>query len=151
MFKGIMLVSWSGKDGQINFIKPGALVGGIVWAFTSTLFICAALMLWVFMTAGQVYHFSSIITAGIFLGAFLGGVVSGRTAGSMGWMHGTLSGLLYYMIMVLIFSFWSAAVITLPIIFMRLLVVLGLATLGGVIGVNLPEKRDGINHYKRQL
>ncbi|TYO98045.1 TIGR04086 family membrane protein [Desulfallas thermosapovorans] len=141
MFRGITLVSWSHRDGQAG-LKPGALWSGLVWALTSTAFICAALLLWVFMTAHQVYHFSSIIMAGICLGTLLGGGVSGRTAGNLGWLHGLLVGFIFFLVVTLLLVVWNTGLpAALPAWLAHGLVVVALSTLGGIIGVNIPAAR----------
>jgi putative membrane protein (TIGR04086 family) len=152
MFRGITLVSWSHRDGrQAGLFKMGALWGGVLWALTSTLFVYAALILWVFMTGGQVYHFSGIVTAGILLGTFTGGAVSGKIAGRMGWLHGTLVGLIYYLALIFIFSFWSAGFPAVPVLFARFFTVLIPAVAGGIIGVNLPAFKSGRGKYKPHI
>ncbi|SFR08119.1 TIGR04086 family membrane protein [Desulfoscipio geothermicus] len=151
MFRGITLVSWSHRDGQAGLFKMGALWGGVLWALTSTLFVCAALMLWVFMTGGQVYHFSGIVTAGILLGTFTGGAVSGKIAGRMGWLHGAAVGLLYCLAIVLFLAVWSTGFPTLPVLVARFFMVLVLAAAGGIIGVNLPAFKSGRGNYKPGL
>lgn len=137
MLKGITLVSWSRKGGQVFSLKWGALWGGAMWALMSTIFIGAALMLWAFMTTGQVYHFSSIITGGILLGAFLGGTVGGMMAGNLGWLHGILIGVFYYLTIILLFILWGEGFFSLPVLLAGCFSALILAAAGGIIGVNL--------------
>ena len=139
MFRGITLVSWSHRDGQAG-LKPGALWAGVIWALTSTAFICAALLLWVFMTAHQVYHFSSIIMAGIWLGTLLGGAVSGRTAGNLGWLHGLVVGFIFYLAVTLLLAVWNTGLPALPAWLAHGLVV-ALSTVGGIVGGNIPVAR----------
>lgn len=112
----------------------GAFWAGIIWAFTSTAFICAALLLWAFITGGRVYHFGGIMTAGILLGALLGGAVSGRAAGCLGWMHGGAVGLVYSLAVLALLAAWSGGAARFSFCFILPL----LAALGGVVGVNLP-------------
>jgi putative membrane protein (TIGR04086 family) len=131
--------------------KFSAFWGGIIWAFTSTAFICAALVLWAFITVGQVYHFSSIITAGILFGAFMGGAVSGRAAGSPGWMHGGAVGLVYSLVMLLFFAAWSGGFTALPAQAFLCLAPPLLAVLGGVAGVNLPASGRGWEKYNHRM
>jgi len=138
MFKGVTLVSWSRRDGQAGLLKPSAIWAGVAWALISMAFICTALMLWVFMTTHEVYHFSALIAAGIGLGALLGGAVSGRTAGYLGWLHGITVGFIYYLSVMLVLAVWSTG---LPIGFGYGLVLLILAAAGGVVGVNLSVTR----------
>ncbi len=153
MFKGITLVSWSRRDGQAGLLKPAAILSGIVWALTSTAFICTALMLWVFITAHEVYHFSNLIMVGIGLGALLGGVVGGRTAEYLGWVHGMTVGLIYFLAVLLLLAFWSTGLPALPVWFSFGLAVIILSAVGGIIGVNISAARRGatINstHRKR--
>lgn len=137
MFRRITLVSWSRQGGQARLLKPGAIIGGLLWALTSTMFICAALVLWAILTAGQVYHFGALLTAGTMLGALLGGAMSGRMAGSMGWLHGTAVGFLYSLVMVSFLAAWNGTFSALPGLFARGLGLLVLAAMGGVAGVNL--------------
>ncbi len=137
MWKRVTLVSWSHPGGQVKAVKPGALFRGFVWAFTSTAFICAALVLWAFMTVGDVYHYSGIFTASTLLGAFLGGAVSGRAAGSMGWLHGAGTGLLYSLVITSFVAVWEGGA-DLELLAARCAALLLLSVLGGVTGVNLP-------------
>ena len=137
MFGRITLVNWSRQGGQARVLKPGAVIGGLLWALTSTVFICAALVLWVVLTAGQAYHFSGIFTAGTILGALLGGAVSGKMAGNQGWLHGLTMGLLYGLIMMSFLAAWDGGLTNLPGLAARSLGMLALAVLGGVAGVNL--------------
>ncbi|MBF7083730.1 TIGR04086 family membrane protein [Desulfallas sp. Bu1-1] len=138
MLRGVTLVSWNHQGGRARMFKFSAFWGGIIWAFTSTAFICAALVLWAFITGGEVYHFSGICTAGILLGAFLGGAVSGRVAGSPGWLHGAAVGIVYCLAIIAFFTAWgggfsalTARVLLYPALFV-------LAVTGGIVGVNLP-------------
>lgn len=137
MFKRITLVSWSRQGGHARALKAGAVIGGLLWALTSTVFICAALVLWAMLTAGQVYHFSALLTAGTMLGALLGGAMSGRMAGSVGWLHGAAVGLLYGLVIVSFLAAWNGTSAVLPALAGRSLGLLLLAILGGVAGVNL--------------
>jgi len=138
MLRGITLVRWSRNSGQANPVKTGALWAGIIWSLACTVFICAALSLWVFMTSGQNYHFSGVITLGVFIGAFLGGAVSGWSAGSMGLLHGAVVGFVYSMGILLLYAVWSgfslAAIMALAF---NCLIIILLAALGGIVGVNL--------------
>jgi len=118
-------------------LRAGAIIGGLLWALTSTVFICAALVIWVLMTSGQFYHFSGIFTAGTLLGAFLGGSISGKTAGFMGWLHGVAVGLLYTLIMLSFLAAWNGGFATLPGLAARGAGMLVMAVIGGVLGVNL--------------
>ncbi|SFG76275.1 putative membrane protein, TIGR04086 family [Desulfotomaculum arcticum] len=148
MLRGITLVKWSRSGGQAHLIKISALWAGVVWAVMTTVFICAALALWVLMTNGMVYHFSSIITASILLGAIIGGIVSGNNAGGLGLLHGTVVGLLYF---VAIFSFliaWNGGMPPLSTAIVHLLMVLIPAALGGVIGINLPIRGKNRSHTR---
>ncbi len=148
MFKGITLVSWSSKDGRAGLLKPAAIWAGVVWALTSTVFLCTALILWVFMTAHEVFHFSALILAGVWLGALLGGAVGGRTAGYLGWLHGVAVGLIYYLAMMLLLAVWST---WLPVWFGNGLVVVILAAVGGVLGVNISAtRRDSLINYTQR-
>ncbi len=118
-------------------LRAGAIIGGLLWALTSTVFICAALVIWVLMTSGQFYHFSGIFTAGTLLGALLGGFISGKTAGFMGWLHGAAVGLLYTLIMTSFLAAWNGGFSTLPVLAARGVGMLVMAVTGGVLGVNL--------------
>ncbi|MFA7468513.1 MAG: TIGR04086 family membrane protein [Desulfotomaculaceae bacterium] len=137
MFRRITLVSWSRRGGQASLLKSGAIIGGLLWALTSTVFICAALVLWAIMTAGQVYHFGALLTAGTMLGALLGGVVSGRIAGNMGWLHGIVVGFLYGLVMLSFLAAWNGTFAALPGLAGRGLTLVLMGVLGGVAGVNM--------------
>ncbi len=138
MLKGITLVSWSDRGGQAGLLKPAAILAGVVWALTSTVFLCAALMLWVFMTVHEVYHFSALIMAGVWLGALLGGTVGGRMAGYLGWLHGVAVGFIYYLAVMLLLAVWNTG---LPVWFGYGIVVIILAAVGGIFGVNISAVR----------
>ncbi len=150
MFKGITLFSWSRRNGQAGLLNPGAVWSGVVWALMSTVFICTALMLWVFMTAGEVYHFSALLKAGIGIGALLGGAVSGKTAGYLGWLHGVTVGFIYFLAVLLLLVVWSNGLSTLPVWFGYSLVLLLLSAAGGVAGVNISAASRGSSINSRQ-
>ncbi len=137
MFRRVTLVSWSRRGGQTILLKPGAIIGGLLWALSSTMFICAALVLWAVLTAGQVYHFGAMLTAGTMLGSLLGGATSGRAAGNLGWLHGAAVGLLYSLVMLSLLAAWSGTFAALPGLAGRGLSLVIMGMLGGVAGVNL--------------
>jgi len=145
MFRRITLVSWSRRGGQASLLKPGAIIGGLIWALSSTLFICAALVLWAVLTAGQVYHFGALLTAGTMLGALLGGAAGGRAAGNMGWLHGAAVGLLYSLVMLSFLAAWNGTFAALPGLAGRGLGLVVMGVLGGVAGVNLTADGKKIN------
>ncbi|WP_347488089.1 TIGR04086 family membrane protein [Desulfoscipio sp. XC116] len=138
MFKGITFVSWSRREGQAGLLKLGALWSGIVWALASAAFICVGLLLWVFMTAREVYHFNAFVMAAIWLGALVGGAVGGRTSGNLGWLHGMVVGFIYYLAVMLLSALWSPGLSVLSLWLAQGLVVVTLSTAGGVVGVNIP-------------
>lgn len=139
MLKGITLVSWSRRDGQAGLLRPAAILAGVVWALTSTAFICTTLMLWVFITSREVYHLSTMLMAGIGLGALLGGAIGGKTAGYLGWLHGVVVGFIYCLAMMLLLAVWNT---WLPVWFSYGIVILILAVVGGIIGVNISAARQ---------
>lgn len=152
MFRGITLVSWSRKNGQAGLLSSGAVWSGVVWALMSTTFICSALMLWVFMTASEVYHFSALLKVGIGIGALLGGTVSGKTAGYLGWLHGVTVGFIYFLAVLLLLVVWSSGLSTWPVWFGYGLALLVLSAAGGIAGVNISAASRGssINYRQRK-
>jgi len=143
MFKGITLVSWSRRDGQAGLLEPAAIWTGVVWSLTSTAFICTALMLWVFMTTQQVYHFSTLLMVGVGLGALLGGAASGKTAGYLGWVHGLVVGFFYSLAVLLLLALWGTGLSAFAISFGYGLAVVILSAIGGVVGVNISAAKRG--------
>lgn len=145
MFRRITMVSWFRRGGQASLLKPGAIIGGLLWAISSTLIICAALVLWAVLTAGQVYHFGAMLTAGTMLGALLGGASGGRAAGNMGWLHGAAVGILYSLVMLSMLAAWNGTLTALPGLAGRGLALVLTGMLGGVAGVNLTAMGKKIN------
>lgn len=150
MFKGITLVSWSGSNGHAGSLNAGAVWSGVVLALTSTAFICTVLMLWVFMTANEVYQFSTLLKVAIGIGALLGGAVSGKTAGYLGWLHGMAVGFIYGLALLLLLAVWSGGLSMLPVWFGYGLVLLAFSVAGGVAGVNIAAASRGSSVHSRQ-
>lgn len=147
MFRGVTMVKWSRRGGQAP-IRINALWSGVVWALMTTIFIFAALALWVLMTKGTVYHFSGMIIAVMLLGALAGGIVSGKTAGILGLLHGFLVGMIYFIAIVSFLIAWNTGMPSLFTLMMQLLFVLLPAAIGGVIGVNLPGRLRNRPHNR---
>lgn len=73
------------------------------------------------------------------VGAFIGGLVCARTAGSRGLIFGAACGALLYLV-VMIFGFAMLKDIRGVYALVKLLIMIGSAAIGGVIGVNTKKR-----------
>lgn len=73
------------------------------------------------------------------LALFVGGFVSGKRGGEKGWYYGGMTGILYYLFIVLISFLGFDAKLGLSHLYYLLFAFL-VAAFGGIIGVNLSKK-----------
>lgn len=82
-------------------------------------------------------YFTYFINA---IGLFVGGIVTGRNSGEKGWYYGGLTGLIYFLLIMLIGFLGFDA----PFTWTTLLFMVGafvVSAIGGIIGVNLSAQR----------
>jgi putative membrane protein (TIGR04086 family) len=73
------------------------------------------------------------------LALFVGGFVSGKRGGERGWYYGGMSGILYYVFVLLLSFLGFNAKLGVSNLYYLLLAFL-VAAVGGIIGVNLSKK-----------
>ncbi|UFJ39014.1 TIGR04086 family membrane protein [Brevibacillus humidisoli] len=107
-----------------GLVLVGALITALLLAFTD-------------LHESSLPYFTYAINT---LGLLIGGIVTGRRCGNRGWYYGGLTGLFYF-ILVLLIGFLGFDV---PMQLVTLLYLAGafiLGALGGVIGVNMTNRR----------
>lgn len=133
---------WSGNEAPVlRRLKIGAVLLGVAWAMGAALATCALMFAWVVLSTGLVYNFSVFLIAGSVIGAILGGAVSGRTAGAMGLLHGFLAGLGYGLLLVSLFLIGNMESLTFREPFLRVLFLGAAGSIGGLLGVNLRDRK----------
>ena len=131
-------------------IKTLALVMGLLCSVGITLFAVAVLGIFIYLSSNSIFYFPGAVFLVTIVSLFTGGVVSGNKAGIGGWFHGGVTGLAYVFLFLLIqiklfpelFSFVDilAQSLLLPLI----------ASIGGIIGVNMPQVSSGVTNLSQQ-
>lgn len=108
----------------LAIVLIGALVTSSLLAFSNTKE--SSLPLYVYMVNG--------------LALFVGGFVSGKRSGEKGWYYGGLTGLLYFLFMLLVSFLGFDAKMGMTQVY-QLLMALACSAMGGIIGVNMSGKK----------
>ncbi|BAU27029.1 putative membrane protein (TIGR04086 family) [Aneurinibacillus soli] len=108
----------------LAIVLIGALVTSSMLAFSDTKE--SSLPLYVYMVNG--------------FALFIGGFVSGKRSGEKGWYYGGLTGLLYFLFMLLVSFLGFDAKMGMTQVY-QLLMALACSAMGGIIGVNMSEKK----------
>ncbi|WCN38594.1 TIGR04086 family membrane protein [Aneurinibacillus uraniidurans] len=108
----------------LAIVLIGALVTSSLLAFSGTKE--SSLPLYVYMVNG--------------LALFVGGFVSGKRSGEKGWYYGGLTGLLYFLFMLLVSFLGFDAKMGMTQVY-QLLMALACSAMGGIIGVNMSGKK----------
>ncbi|GIO04960.1 TIGR04086 family membrane protein [Brevibacillus reuszeri] len=103
----------------LGLILIGALLATILLSFTS-------------MREGSLPYFTYVINA---IGLLTGGFVTGRRCGGKGWYYGGLTGLSYFILVILIGFLGFDAPMQWNT-FLYLLAAFAIAGIGGILGVN---------------
>ncbi|MTI84974.1 MAG: TIGR04086 family membrane protein [Firmicutes bacterium] len=119
-------------------IQMSALVAGLMWAVTVTLFVGVILALWVTLSPHPTYNLSGVISLSLLAGALLGGSIGGLNVRRQGCLHGAIIGFVYGILFLLMMAGGDLNALQEPVIWARLLVLILAGSLGGIIGVNLP-------------
>jgi putative membrane protein (TIGR04086 family) len=105
-------------------VLVGALITALLLAFTD-------------LHESSLPYFTYVINA---IGLLVGGMVTGRRCGSRGWYYGGLTGLFYFLLVLLVgFLGFNAPLQLITLLYLVGAFVLG--AIGGVIGVNISNRR----------
>ncbi len=123
------------KCGLINFGKA------MLWAFgfTAVLFFLEALLLTYTPVSEKLIPFFVILTAVV--SVIFAGMRASRTAKSKGWLNGALTGILYILILYFISSLAGDGFYMNAYILVMLAVSVFAGAIGGILGINLSDKR----------
>lgn len=120
--------------------SSGSVITGLLFTFGLVLvgaLLTALLLAFTDLHESSLPYFTYVINA---VALLAGGMVTGRRCGNKGWYYGGLTGLFYFLLVMLIgFLGFNA-----PFRLVTLLYLVGafvLAAIGGVIGVNMSSRR----------
>lgn len=129
------------KDTAAVKMSAKAFGKAILWAFGFTGVVFAALSLLFTYTpmSEALIPFVVILTA--VLSVIIAGVTASRSAKSRGWLNGSAAGILYSVILYLFSSLAGNGFYFNSYILVMALVSLFAGAVGGILGINLPDKR----------
>jgi putative membrane protein (TIGR04086 family) len=123
------------KVNQIKFPMLAGFIYTFVIVFLGAVFISLALS----FTGTRESSLSTFVYVVNGFALFVGGFVSGKRAGKKGWYYGGMTGVLYYVFILLLSFLGFEAKLSISHLYSLLFTSL-FAALGGIIGVNLAKK-----------
>lgn len=123
------------RSGLLGFGKA------VLWAFgvTAAVFVLAALLLTYTPMPESLIPFVVILTAVV--SVIAGGMSASRSAKSKGWLNGAVTGILYSVILYFFSSLAGEGFYFSGYILVMLAVGLFAGAFGGILGINLSDKR----------